>query len=49
VLGVEAIAAAIRDSGRSASPFGIDWWLWSESHREEHNRKPYHLTRTIWY
>jgi hypothetical protein len=49
IQGVEAVVRALRDAGEDATAFGIDWWLWNESHAPEHNRKPYHLTRTIWY
>ena len=49
VQGVEAIVKALADIGVPALSFGVDWLLWHESHRPEHNRKPYHLTRTIFY
>jgi len=49
VQGVEAIVSALERLGVAATAFGTDWLLWNRSHEEEHNRKPYHLTRTIWY
>ncbi len=49
VQGVEAIVNALRAKGEKATAFATDWLLWNESHLPLHNRKPYHLTRTIWY
>ncbi|MHC4779987.1 MAG: queuosine 5'-phosphate N-glycosylase/hydrolase [Planctomycetota bacterium] len=49
VQGVEVIAEELRDLGLSTNAFEIDWLLWNESHHPDHNKKPYHLTRSIWY
>ncbi|MHC4600433.1 MAG: queuosine 5'-phosphate N-glycosylase/hydrolase [Planctomycetota bacterium] len=49
VQGVEAVADALAAGGKRPASFEIDWWLWNESHKPEHNVKPYHRTRTVWY
>lgn len=49
VQGVEKLVAALRRRGIEASAFAVDWHLWKDSHSNEHNLRPYHLTRTVWY